>query len=680
MAQTIIGLDIGSYSVKVATLSASFRSLAWTGFREYEIPHSERDRPERSAAEVLTEVAKYVGDTSSVLIGSVPGDRVMTRFLTLPFKDPKRVESVLGFELEGQIPLGVEDIVYGYQVLGGDSGGEGTDIFAAAVRRDFLGDYIADLQEKGLDPRALTLDSSAYLNLYDHVARGETVAFLDIGHRTSNLCIIQNGRLRLARSIGRGGMAVTQALSEALELSFEDAEDLKHRDAGLPGGSEPIAAAVADATERAMAPLLIAVRQSLQTLSVGASAGVEKVLLTGGGARLNNIFPWLEDRLGVPVEPLDVGSLPFARVDKVKASMVAGKALSLALLQARASEHVATLNFRRGPFAFQGDFQFLRDKLPYLAAMVALVLTAAVAYAVVRNNGLRHELDVQRNQLAEFTQSNLDTRYTNFKKALDRVRSAEVEDDDLDAIPPMTAIAVFDRLTEVQRTLNDAARRRVAAAPGAPPRPMTLRVDRLRTVAPGLDRRPSLRPRPRPGSPAAGRCAAPSPAGGVRPRFVPPVRAAPGGAPEPADPSRPPSTDLGDPDAPDAPTGPDAEDKRPKRKAFQFELREVMIDVFGKSWIIVETDSSNVDGDRVFQQALAQIPCFQEVERKDEDPVVNERHRDWKKFKVEWSVRCPKSDSDAAAEPKPKSKSEPRKPDRPPPRKTPAAEPRAVAP
>ena len=50
MAQTIIGLDIGSFSVKVATVTASFRSFAWTGYREYAIPHSERDRPERAAA------------------------------------------------------------------------------------------------------------------------------------------------------------------------------------------------------------------------------------------------------------------------------------------------------------------------------------------------------------------------------------------------------------------------------------------------------------------------------------------------------------------------------------------------------------------------------------------------------------------------------------------------------
>ena len=38
MAQTIIGLDIGSFSVKVATVTASFRSFAWTGYREYAIP------------------------------------------------------------------------------------------------------------------------------------------------------------------------------------------------------------------------------------------------------------------------------------------------------------------------------------------------------------------------------------------------------------------------------------------------------------------------------------------------------------------------------------------------------------------------------------------------------------------------------------------------------------------
>ena len=116
MAQTIVGLDIGSYSVKVATISASFRSFSWTGYREYEIPHNVRDKPEQAAARMIRDFSHVTKPTNAAMVCAVPGGRVMTRFLTLPFSDPKRVDSVLGFELEGMLPVGVEDMVYSYQV------------------------------------------------------------------------------------------------------------------------------------------------------------------------------------------------------------------------------------------------------------------------------------------------------------------------------------------------------------------------------------------------------------------------------------------------------------------------------------------------------------------------------------------------------------------------------------
>ena len=152
MAQTILGLDIGSYSVKVATLQASFRSLSLTTVEEFIIPHAGRSRPERSAAEVLERVALRAKEKDAVVVTALPGDRVMTRFVDLPFDDPKRIESVLGFELEGLIPLTVGDMVYAYQPNGREESGD-YQVFAAATQPDTIANYLESLSDAGLDPR-----------------------------------------------------------------------------------------------------------------------------------------------------------------------------------------------------------------------------------------------------------------------------------------------------------------------------------------------------------------------------------------------------------------------------------------------------------------------------------------------------------------------------------------------
>ena len=299
MAQTIIGLDIGSFSVKVSTLSSSFRSFSWTGYREYEIPHTRRDRPERAAAQVLSELGKEVRQPNAVVVCALPGDRAMTRFLNLPFTDTKRIDSVLGFELEGQIPLGVQDMLYSYQVLGTTDAGE-TELFAAAVKNDTMARYLDGLQDAGIDPRVLTLDTTSYVNLYDHIAPEGTVAFIDIGHRTTKICIVENGRLRQARSLGRGGQEVTGALSDHLDISFEEAELLKHEQGALPGvqGSDPCA----DVIAQAHAPIVLAIRQTCKAYARTTGNTVQQVYVTGGGSRIE-----LQQR-------------PFSRVSKAQAT------------------------------------------------------------------------------------------------------------------------------------------------------------------------------------------------------------------------------------------------------------------------------------------------------------------------------------------------------------------------
>ena len=279
MAQTIIGLDIGSYSVKVAFLTASFRSVSWTGFREFVIPRAQREHPEAVAAEVLTELAKDPKTRDAFVVSALPGDQVMTRFVSFPFSDPKRIDAVLGFELENRLPLSVSTMSYTFQVVGDTAEGK-TEVFAAACKRTSVRAFIDALSGAGLDPRIITLDTASYLNLYDQLVKEGTVAFVDVGHRATKVCIVQNGRLCIARAIGRGGLAVTRALQQTLGADFESAEAAKHDHAALPaqqvhGGPPPTP--LARAVELALGPLVVALRQTFQAFTSERKVAIARV-------------------------------------------------------------------------------------------------------------------------------------------------------------------------------------------------------------------------------------------------------------------------------------------------------------------------------------------------------------------------------------------------------------------
>src|SRR5256885_16766002 len=73
---------------------------------------------------------------------ALPGEMLAVRALDLPFSDPRKIEQVVGYELEGQIVHALSDVVFDHVVLR-PSGGEGATVLAAAGRPDQVGGLAA---------------------------------------------------------------------------------------------------------------------------------------------------------------------------------------------------------------------------------------------------------------------------------------------------------------------------------------------------------------------------------------------------------------------------------------------------------------------------------------------------------------------------------------------------------
>lgn len=137
------------------------------------------------------------------------------------------------------------------------------------------------------------------------------------------------GAPRYVRTIaGVGGDSVTRAVQQRYDWTWEDAERTKVF-AGLPGHARMDDAQRESVTRRTEGldhpaqPVIVAAVESLigeiittleyyrtsVTDGIGAAeapAEVARLLLTGSGSRLGGLGELLEERLGVPVERLDV--------------------------------------------------------------------------------------------------------------------------------------------------------------------------------------------------------------------------------------------------------------------------------------------------------------------------------------------------------------------------------------
>jgi type IV pilus assembly protein PilM len=324
MAHRIVGIDLGSYSVKVAVVSAGLRKSTVVDWLELAIPPpgEEHEPLEVRQARVVGEILKQRGWDHDSPYATIAGDALSLRILDFPFHGLKRAEldRAVGAELEAQLPHELDDMVYAYDTLprellavpaeGGNGMTVGTRILAAASTRERVSNLIATLAGDGAEPHGVIAAPTAYARIAEGLAAipgasGETVMVVDLGHARTNACIVLRGRAIFARTLSRGGRHVTQAIAKTWGMSMEDAERAKHSDGFVASSRERAPsdawARISETVTAELAPLARELRQTIAACRVQTGAEPTRVVLLGGGARLRGMASWLTDELELPV-------------------------------------------------------------------------------------------------------------------------------------------------------------------------------------------------------------------------------------------------------------------------------------------------------------------------------------------------------------------------------------------
>ena len=102
-------------------------------------------------------------------VASMPGPDVMTRCWSLPKTDATRFSQMVAHRLEADLPVPMEELVWGCRSGEPDpSGGSTTHVLAQAARRDKVAGHMAALSALHLDVDALTTEAEALAALYRH--------------------------------------------------------------------------------------------------------------------------------------------------------------------------------------------------------------------------------------------------------------------------------------------------------------------------------------------------------------------------------------------------------------------------------------------------------------------------------------------------------------------------------
>lgn len=363
---------------------------------------------------------------SSVANYAVAAQSVFTRFVKLPPVDEEKVEQIIGFEAQQNVPFPIDEVVWDYQLV--DSGMEGRmEVVLVAIKSDLLEDLNTAVEEGGLQTSSVDVAPMALYNAfrYNYSEYSDCSLLIDIGARTTNLIFIEPKKV-FSRSIPIGGATISAAIAKDFNESFAEAEHRKKQDGFVSLGgayaepNDPDVARVSKVIRSSMTRLHAEVSRSISFYRAQQQGNApQRVFLCGGSTSLPYMREFFHEKLGLPIEffnPLRnvaVGQ----EVDVAEAGSSAHVLGELVGLGLRAiSDCPMELNLRPASVVRQQDLAKQRPFLVMTGICLLLSILGVWFYFFKATSVQEAVLEKLKPQIANL--QSIETRYKNESKAL----------------------------------------------------------------------------------------------------------------------------------------------------------------------------------------------------------------------------------------------------------------------
>lgn len=375
----LLGVDIGSYSVKIAELDVTNKGYSFSNFLEFPLSLDPQKDRSLEIIEILRRVSSQQ-DSSTRWIIAVPQQQVSVHQKRFPFRERSKILRSLAFELEDEIPLDIDETIFDAKIL--QTLGPTADVLTIAAPKESVETALQVASDGGFDPEIVSVEGLALANVFDPsfdapppegtapiTPNGEEAGLeaapraarivLHMGHNRTNLLVFRGDVLVAVRNLLWGGADVADALSRAFSIPiFEAVKVLQTKSfilmnsAGATKDQILLSKTVSGVVDILMRDL----RLTLLEVRAGFNLEFEKLEITGGTSQIQNLSAYITQSLEIQtnvIHPLQ--GLPLARFemnDRIEA--VSTVALGLALEGVRRPRNPA-VNLRKEEFARENE-------------------------------------------------------------------------------------------------------------------------------------------------------------------------------------------------------------------------------------------------------------------------------------------------------------------------------------
>ena len=237
------------------------------------------------------------------VVCSLPESKAFLRIVSVPKMNEKEMAEAVKWEMEANIPLPLEQVYYDWQIIPEELLIEKNkaNLLVAAISKTTVDEIIGVLEESGLEPVGLEIESIAQARSLIADKNNQTILIVDIGDRRTTFSANKEGLPCFTSSVPICGQVLTDVIAKGMNISFEEAEKLKitygigsdFKNDPLFKLQKPVLESLVQEIERSIDFYLTCLKYS---------QNIDKIILCGGGANMKGLLPYLSKKLGREME------------------------------------------------------------------------------------------------------------------------------------------------------------------------------------------------------------------------------------------------------------------------------------------------------------------------------------------------------------------------------------------
>jgi general secretion pathway protein L len=399
-----VGIDIGTYSIKVAEVESTSKSYVVRRVLEFPLSLDLTKDKKIEIIDTLRNLFAQYDPDQTQFVFALPVKHVSARLLQLPFRERFKVQRAIISQLEDELPFSQDDAIFDAKIV--RFAGKGADILAMAAPIERVKDVIDLARDCGVDPLYVSTEANGISNLFERwmeppaeglppdqeipSARSADLV-LNIGHTSTEMLVYADNVLVAMRNIDWGAKNIADAIGAKYGLNYLQAmRELQSKGFVMldktQGTKEQ--AVFSQVIEDALAHFAGELRLIMLELQSEMNLQWTKGILLGGGSQLKNLGAFLTQSFEIPFNR----HKQFEHHPAVSAEndphleLVSGAAVGLALEGLRRPRNPAS-NFMKGPFAQQSQFfESLWDKWGHAAQLAGVAFVVLIVFSIVREN------------------------------------------------------------------------------------------------------------------------------------------------------------------------------------------------------------------------------------------------------------------------------------------------------